>query len=146
MMIVTKKTIRELVESILSTVLGLYMTRLDDRIDRLEGRVVRLSKSIQPIVAQVTVNTSDAFYASSLGFLVPGESRELSMTVYSDVPPGAVLRLNDDRLVIAECMVSNVNQAMTDNVSTSEVILKQGVRVGTIVRATVHYPAPVSVE
>ena len=145
-MIVTKKKIREIVESILSTVLGLYMTRLDDRIDRLEGRVVRLSKSIQPVVAQVTVNTTDAFYASSLGFLVPGESRELTMSVFSDVPPGAVLRLNDERLVIVECKVCNVVQAMTENTSASEVILKVGVRVGTIVRATVQYPAPVSVE
>jgi hypothetical protein len=146
MMIVTKKNFRELVESILSTVLGLYTSRLDDRIDRLEGRVVRLSKSIQPVVAQVTVNTTDAFYASSLGFLVPGESRELTMSVFSDVPPGAVLRLNDEHLVIVECKAGNVIQAMTENTSSSEVILKAGVRVGTIVRATVQYPAPVSVE
>jgi hypothetical protein len=146
MMIVTKKKLREMIDSILSTTLGVYIHRLDERFDRLESRVVRLSKSMQPVVAQVTINTTDAFYASSLAFLVPGESRELTMSVYSDVPPGAILRLNDERLVIAGCMVSNVNQAMTDNVSASEVILKQGVRVSTIVRATVHYPLPVSVE
>ena len=97
-------------------------------------------------MAHVSVNTSDTFYASSLGFLVPGESRELTMSVYSDVPPGAVLRLNDDHLVIVECKVGNVIQAMTENSSSFEVILKVGVRVGTIVRTTVHYPAPVSVE
>ena len=97
-------------------------------------------------MAQVSVNTSDTFYASSLGFLVPGESRELTMSIYSDIPPGAVLRLIDEHFAIAACMVGNVSQAMTDNTSASEVILKAGVRVGTIVRTTVHYPAPVSVE
>jgi len=120
--------------------------RIEKEFERIECKLVRLSKSIQPVVAQVTVNTTDAFYASTLAFLVPGESRQVTMSVFSDVPPGAVLRLNDNRLVIVECVVGNVIQAMTENSSCSEVILKAGVRVGTIVRTTVHYPAPVSVE
>jgi len=146
MMIFTNKKFHLLVQSVVVEIVGKFLFNLDERLDRMESRLVRLSKTMQPVVAQVTINTTDAFYASSLGFLVPGESRELTMSVYSDVPPGAILRLNDERLVIGGCMVSNVNQAMTDNVSVSEVILKQGVRVGTIVRATVHYPAPVPVE
>jgi hypothetical protein len=146
MMIVSKKFLRDMVEGILSAVIREYFNKIETEFDRIEAKLVRLSKSIQPVVAQVTVNTTDAFYASSLGFLVPGESRELAMSVYSDVPSGAILRLNDDHLVIVECKVGNVIQAMTENTSSSEVILKAGVRVGTIVCTTVLYPAPVSVE
>ena len=145
-MFISKKCLFELVQKIIYANTDGVIERIEKEFERIECKLVRLSKSIQPVVAQVTVNTTDAFYASSLSFLVPGESRQVTMSVFSDVPPGAVLRLNDNRLVIVECVVGNVVQAMTENTSCSEVILKRGVRVGTVVRATILYPMPVSVE
>jgi len=145
-MFISKKSLFELVQKIIYANTDGVIERIEKEFERIECKLVRLSKSIQPVVAQVTVNTTDAFYASTLAFLVPGESRQVTMSVFSDVPPGAVLRLNDNRLVIVECVVGNVIQAMTENSSCSEVILKAGVRLGTNVRATILYPPPVSVE
>lgn len=143
-MILTEKKMRKLVEMIARVVVDKHLFVLEGAIADMERTVLRSTMKIQPVVGQVTITSSEAFYASSLAFLVPGESREVVLQPYSDIPPGSTVRLNDIRFVIEGCMVANVQQSMTDAVAAGEVILKNGARVGQNIRVVLHYPLPVT--
>ena len=144
MMILTEKKMRKLVEMIARVVVDKHLFVLEGAIADMERTVLRSTMKIQPVVGQVTITSSEAFYASSLAFLVPGESREVVLQPYSDIPPGSTVRLNDAHLVIEGCVVANVQQSMSDTVAAGEVILKNGARVGQNIRVVLHYPLPVT--
>lgn len=144
MLLLTNKRFEQLMRATAHSIIKSDLDYLDVCLERMESRILRATKSIQPVVGQVTITSSDAFYASSLAFLVPGESREVIMQPYSDIPPGSTVRLNDAHLVIEGCVVANVQQSMSDAVAAGEVILKNGARVGQNIRVVLHYPLPVT--
>ena len=136
----TKKAVAIIVQEVID---GLKPF-LQFEIERMYDSLAHSMKKVQPIVAQVTINANNNFYASSLAFMVPGEAREVMIEPYSDIPPGAVVQLNDEHIAIVSLNVSNVQQSMSSDVPCRNAVLKDGCRISAPIKIVLKYPLPIS--
>jgi len=140
----TKKAVATIAQKVIDGLKPFLLKEINLAIEELYDSLARSLKKVQPVVAQVTINANNNFYASSLAFMVPGETREVTIQSYSDIPPGAVLQLNDERIVIVGLNVGNVQQSMSNDVPCRNVVLKDGCRLSTWIKIVLEYPLPVS--
>src|SRR5271157_915850 len=96
----TKKAVATIAQKVIDGLKPFLLKEINLAIEELYDSLARSLKKVQPVVAQVTINANNNFYASSLAFMVPGETREVMIEPYSDIPPGAVVQLNDEHIVI----------------------------------------------